>query len=120
MRMHKDTVVRRGVLPRAELHNNLINTELSDTTEPLLRNNHLANFAHIINPMYLAPMFVDDLKNIAHCFHFGFLSLERRVRINNEFWEKAWKDRSGKENNTIRDKNILENTTTIHHNLLLE
>jgi hypothetical protein len=116
-RMHKNTVVKRGVLPQAELSNGLFRTDLSDSTEPLLDNGQLAKFGTIVNQMDLNPMFCDNLANQIYVLHYGSLDLERRAKIGREFWKQKWSERSGHEENVFTSIKELENQPTIYHNL---
>lgn len=84
-RMHKDTVVKRGVIPEAERENGLFDTSKSDSTEPLLANGQLARFSPI-QPQVRA-----------YVIHWGHLDQQRRAKLNREFWRGHWKNRSGEE-----------------------
>jgi len=116
-RIHKNTVVKRGVLPQAELSNGLFRTDISDSTEPLLENGQLAKFGTIVNQMDLNPMFCDNLINYPYVLHYGSLDLERRAKIGREFWKQKWSERSGREENVASSIKELENQPTIYHNL---
>lgn len=106
-RLHKDTVVRRGVLPSAELENGLFDTSKSDSTEPLLANGQLANFA----PLARSQLYV---------LHWGHLNAERRAKLNREFWREHWKNRSGQEPNMALTAEEVNNVAVIEHGLPLE
>jgi len=107
-RMHKDTVVQRGVIPEAELGNGLFKTERSDSTEPLLANGQLARFVPAKNGI---PLYV---------LHYGFLDAERRAKINREFWREHWKARSGEEPKMVLEANELDNVSVVEHGLSLD
>jgi len=106
-RMHKDTVVKRGVIPEAELGNGLLSVEKSDTTEPLLANGQLARFVSLKHGV---PIYV---------FHFGFLDAERRAKINREFWFQHWKARSGEDPKMVLEASELDNVKVVEHGLEL-
>jgi hypothetical protein len=106
-RMHKDTVVRRGVIPQAELGNGLFSTESSDSTEPLLANGQLARFVPLKNNV---PVMV---------FHYGHLDAERRAKLNREFWKGHWQARDGKEPNMVLDASELSAEEAVEHGLEL-
>lgn len=116
-RMHKDTVVKRGVIPQAELGNGLFSTEKSDSTEPLLANGQLARFAPV--EVSLNPQDSYHLSWAPHVFHLGHLSPERRVKLNKEFWFQHWKNRSGEDPKMVMDEAELTKVPTIPHNLRL-
>lgn len=106
-RMHKDTVVRRGVIPEAELGNGLFSTERSDSTEPILANGQLARFVPLKNGV---PIMV---------FHYGHLDAERRAKLNREFWREHWKARSGEEPKMALEASEVENEVAVEHGLEL-
>ena len=116
-RIHKKTVVERGVVKEAELGNGLFRTDISDSTEALVWGRKLANFATLIDPLRLNPIFAQNLINYPYVVHFGDLDLERRAKIGREFWAKAWSERSGKPENVITDAKELDNVQVISHNL---
>lgn len=86
-RLHKDTVVRRGVIPQAELGNGLFRTDMSDCTEPLDKNGQLARFGQLYG---YGPVYV---------FHYGHIDQARRAKLNREFWREHWMNRDNKEPN---------------------
>lgn len=118
-RIHKRSIVKRGVLPSAELADGFFDTSKSDSTEPLKENGQLGNFASMVDPEYLNPLRASSLENIPHVFHLGYLDLERRLKISVEFWKKAWEERSNKPENIIVNKAELESYPMVYHNLSL-
>lgn len=106
-RLHKDTVVRRGVIPEAELGNGLFSTDKSDSTEPILANGHLARFVPLKSKI---PIMV---------FHYGHLDAERRAKLNREFWREHWKNRSGEEPKMALEASEVENEVAVEHGLEL-
>ena len=98
-RMHKNTVVKRGVIPEAEMgYGGLFRTDMSDSTEPIDRYGHLARFGSVVaNPMHLWPQVTDYLNQYPYVLHFGHLDAERRAKLNREFWREHWLNRSGQE-----------------------
>lgn len=104
-RIHKNTVVKRGVLPQAELENGLFRTDMSDSTEPLLENGQLAQFGQVYS---YGPCYV---------LHYGHLDQQRRAKLNREFWREHWKNRDGKEPNMTLDPVNLEKVQLIEHGL---
>lgn len=118
-RVHKASVVSRGVLPEAD-HGARFDTSKSDSTEPLARNGRLANFASITSATSLYPILARSLVNTPYVIHEGYLDLEARARINAEFWKKAWEERSGRPENVKTDVNALREIPTIEHGLPLE
>lgn len=119
-RLHRDTVVSRGVIPQAELYNGLFDTKLSDSTEPLLANGQLANFASFMNRTDLMPMFVSMLHRFPYVIHEGYLDLEARAKLNAEFWKPKWEQRSGHEENVETELRKLKRVATVPHGLPLE
>jgi len=116
-RIHKDTVVKRGVIPQAELGNGLFSTEKSDSTEPILANGQLARFAPV--EVSLNPQDSYHLSWVPHVFHLGHLDSTRRVKLNKEFWFQHWKNRSGENPKMVMDEGELSDVATIPHNLRL-
>lgn len=106
-RLHKDTVVKRGVIPQAELGNGLFRTDMSDSTEPVLVDGQLARFEPIRAGIH---MFV---------FHYGHLDAERRAKLNREFWREHWKARSGEEPKMALEASELANEEVVEHGLEL-
>lgn len=106
-RLHKDTVVKRGVIPDAERANGLFDTSRSDSTEPLLANGQLARFVPIGSHL---PIYV---------FHYGHLDAERRARLNREFWLQHWRNRSGEEPSMALEADQLASEEVMPHGLKL-
>ncbi len=119
-RLHKHTVVKRGVPSYAERAGGLINTAASDTTEPLNRMGQLAIFATVVNnPVNLRPQMVQGLLGTPFVVHEGWLNLERRVKIGREWWKPRWEERSGRKEDVPVDQRTLESYPTIKHHLNL-
>lgn len=117
MRMHKDTVIRRGVVRSAERGNGLIDTSQSDTTEPLTKQGLLARFAALYPNRLLHPSTCSMLDT--YVIHEGFLSLERRAELGRTFWKRHWEARSGHEEKVaIRVEDLIEEPV-VRHNLKL-
>ncbi len=120
-RLHKNTVKSRGVIPQAEVAGGFINTKMSDTTEPLDTFGRLANFQSVVYPYQLLPAISMELVKGPYCLHLGSLSLERRAKINKEFWQAKWQDRSKSTINDIAtDVRELQSAKTQKHGLPLE
>lgn len=118
-RVHKNTIIKRGVIPDAERRDGLFDTSRSDSTEPLNINGELGNFCPIAPPTALIPIFAQELNKYIFTVHHGFLDLDYRVKINN-FWKPHWEARSGHEENVELNKEVLDFKPTIEHNLILE
>lgn len=119
-RLHKHTVVKRGVPSYAERANGLIATNASDTTEPLLANGQLASFGSVVhNPVNLRPQMAQGLKGTPFVTHLGWLDLDRRAKIGREWWAPRWKERSGRDEDVPVDRRALEGYPLIKHNLNL-
>lgn len=120
-RLHKDTVVKRGVIPEAEMgFGNLFRTEMSDSTEPITELGKLANFAPIVrDPMHLWPQVTTYLNGYPYVFHHGHLDADRRARLNKEFWREHWLKRSGQEPTMAYDADKIRAVPTIKHQVAL-
>lgn len=120
-RMHKDTIVRRGVIPQAELGNGRFLTSLSDSTEPLREDGNMGKFVSIVDVNFdLHPLFCSGLIRYPYVLHYGTIDFERRAKIGREFWAEKWSDRSGQTENVVTDKMSLEKEITIEHGLPIE
>lgn len=117
MRLHKDTVARRGVHQLAERGAGLIDTSLSDTTDPLRANGSMALFAPTVNPIQLHPLLCNQLS--VYVVHYGWLDLARRAKLGREFWKQHWEARSGRTENVAVDKAALEGYPVVRHGLVL-
>jgi hypothetical protein len=120
-RMHDDSVVKRGVIPEAEMgYNNLFRTDMSDSTEPLRGDGKLARFISVVrDPMHLWPLSTSYLNDGPYVLHYGHLDANRRAKINREFWYEHWKARSGWEPNMVKDADEIRNTPVVKHNVAL-
>lgn len=119
-RMHKSTIVKRGVIPSAEYFDGHFNTALSDSTEPLNVYGDLGRFAHIVgNPRSLNPYYAKSLTSVPYMFHEGYLDISRRVKLNNEFWREHWENRSGHTEKLVGHENELKNIMSVEHGLPL-
>ena len=120
-RMHKSTVVKRGVIPEAEIDGTYFDTSISDSTEPLLSNGKLASFARIVPQEHLNPLNSENLKNYPYSLHYGWVDFKRKAKIGKNFWKKQWENRSGKiEDIPVSEEEILsKNIETIRHQIPL-
>lgn len=119
-RMHRETIVRRGVIPEAEYGDGFYNTALSDSTEPLTQFGDLGRFHHIIvSPQALNPYHAKSLIYSPYVLHYGYLDVSRRIKLNNEFWREHWENRSGHAETLVSHESELTNLMTIEHNLPL-
>ncbi len=116
-RIHKDTVKSRGVVPFAITNGDKFDVSKSDGTEPLTISGHLAKFVNIVDAFSLNPLFCHGLNGKPYVIHEGYLDFDARVNLNKIFWQSKWADYSGKEENVVIDKNLLELNQTIVHNL---
>jgi hypothetical protein len=117
MRIHKATVVKRGVHHLAERGAGLIDTSMSDTTDPLLADGSMARFAPVVNPSQLHPLMCNQLP--VFVLHYGYLDLARRAKLGREFWKTHWEARSGHVENVAVDKASLEGYPVVPHGLKL-
>jgi hypothetical protein len=119
-RVHKATVVERGVIAQAERGSGYYDTSMSDSTEPLLAGGSLAHFSSVVPKMYLMPLFSRMLAESPYVVHHGYLSLEDRAKINREFWKEKWEERSGHPENVETEVNALRRAPTVDHGLPIE
>ncbi len=119
-RLHKESIVKRGVLPQAENGDGTFITAYSDSTEPLNQYNNLGRFASLVNQQSLMPFFSRSLVNTPYVLHRGTLNFERRAKIGREFWREHWERRSGKKENVVTSDAVLAAEATIEHGLPLE
>lgn len=120
-RLHKDTVVRRGVVPEAEMgYNNLFDATRSDSTEPLTELGQLATFFHVIRDVHhLWPQGSVVLNQYPYVVHYGHLDADRRARLNREFWREHWRNRSGQEPNMVLDAEKLKSVKVVRHQVAI-
>jgi len=114
-RMHKEGF-KRGVWKNA-WRADKINTSLSDSCELLDQFDELIQGTHIVNQMDLHPLFCANLANFPYVLHLGYLSFEHRLNINNKLWKSHWELRSGRPENVITSKEVLDSEIVISHNL---
>ncbi len=121
-RLHKNTVVKRGVIPEAEMgYNNLFRTDMSDSSEPLTGDGRLANFFPLVRDgMHLWPLSTTYLSAYPHVFHTGHLDAERRAKLNREFWREHWIKRSNWEPNMEYNAEKIRSFKLVKHQLPLE
>ncbi len=120
-RLHKNTVTSRGVVSWAERPNGFIDHTQSDTTEPLNFMGELCNFQSCVGNGDLMPMVSFNLVKTPYCIHTGSLSLERRAKINKDFWKTKWQDRTLTPiNDIVTDARELASIKTVAHHLPLE
>lgn len=118
-RMHKSGYYR-GIQKDAWVSNTRIRTDLSDTTELIDSNGNVVSAIRIAPKESHIPFLASSLQDYLYTIHEGYLSFEHRVNINKEVWAKAWKDRSGRDENTPTNIRELEGAETTFHNLKLE
>lgn len=118
-RMHRDTIVRRGVPKFAEKAGGWIDTSQSDTTEPLTADGNLGHFTPIVNQSILQPNLTSLLADYPYVLHYGFVDLQRRAKLGKNFWKKHWEKRSGREENVVTEVYQFENEQLIRHSLPL-
>lgn len=116
-RMHKGGF-RRGVWNGAR-RGDKIDTSKSDTTEIIDMNGDLVRSYPIVPPQNLHPLFCFGLNKYIFTIHFGYLSFEHRININNKLWADHWALRSGGQENVATRKEQLDLEPTIKHNLSL-
>ena len=117
-RMHKASIVRRGVIPEAEYMDGHFNTSLSDSTEPITEYGQLGRFVHVVgNPRSLDPYHAKALIYSPYCLHYGYLDIQRRIKLNNEFWRGHWENRSGHTEKMESYETELTNLMSAKHGL---
>lgn len=116
-RMHKTSIVERGVLREADYGNGFFDTSKTDSTDPKRADGSLGNFASIVNQIDLMPMFASNLVNYPYVLHYGTVDTARRAKLGEQFWKREWEKRSNRPENVITDKNLLDAELVIAHNL---
>lgn len=120
MRLHKHSVVRRGVPSFAERPDGFFDTSRSDSTEPILSDGRVAQFASIVtNPQLLRPQTCAGLCEYPYVIHLGYLDLARRARLGKEFWREHWERRSGHPEDVATEVSQLIGVPVIEHHLPL-
>lgn len=118
-RMHKAGFYR-GIHKDAWVTNNKIRTDLSDTTELIDSGGNIASAIRIAPRESHISFLASSLQDYIYTIHEGYLSFEHRVNINKSVWAKAWRDRSGKDENTPISVDQLKPVETTFHNLKLD
>jgi hypothetical protein len=118
-RMHKASVVRRGVPAFAEKGGGLIDTSRSDTTEPCLVDGSLANFTCPYDRSLLHPSTCRLLADDCYVIHQGFIDLQKRAELGRTFWRKHWELRSGREERVATRIEELVDVPVVKHGLPL-
>lgn len=118
-RLHKTTVVRRGVPSFAEKGQGLFNTAESDSTEPLRVDGSLASFLCPYDRSLLHPSICRLLEKECYVVHYGFVNLERRAELGRTFWAKHWRNRSGHDENVATRVQDLMGVNLVKHHLPL-
>jgi len=109
---------RRGVPNWAYNEDGTINTEKSDTTEPIDKKGFLVDSNYLIPPSLLTPETVDRLP--FYTIHLGYLNFEYREKID-EFWNPHWALRNGnKKQDPKQTIEKLAGEEVIDHNLKFE
>ncbi len=116
-RMHKDTIVRRGVPRYAERANGLIDPSQSDTTEPLRADGNVGQFAAPFPQHLLSPSLCHMLG--VYVLHYGYLDFRRRVELGRTFWREHWERRSGHEERVPTRVEDLMDVPVVPHRLKL-
>ena len=119
-RMHKDTIKSRGVVPWAENGDGTWDATKSDNTEPLREDGSLGLFGQVVPSHLLNPVFSPGLSRFPYVLHYGYVSLEARIKLNKIFWKDTWASYSGHEENVATELAELEKEPTIEHGLPLE
>lgn len=119
-RVHKNTIVSRGVVPFAETENGHFDITKSDSTEPLNVDGQLGNFYTLLMGHQLYPIFAGELVEKPYVLHHGYVDLKKRAEKVNFFWKPHWEARSGKEESVVLDSKELTGFPTTPHNLPLE
>lgn len=118
-RMHKNSVVRRGVPHWAERGGGYFDTSKSDSTEALRANGELASFSPLVPAQFLHPTTASMLSMFPYVVHEGFLDLQRRANLGRDFWKKHWEARSGGHENVVTKVEDFCEIPVIKHNLKL-
>lgn len=116
LRMHKATIVRRGVPAAAERGGGLFDTSQSDSTEPQRADGRLGSWMYACSPTLLSPQLASLLD--VYVVHLGFLDLAARAELGRTFWKHHWEARSGKpEQVATTVAELTDGVPLISHNL---
>lgn len=120
LRMHKDTIVRRGVPRFAERGGGLFDTSQSDSTEPLTKGGDLGMWLPTVGRGSLQPNLCGRaLKGAPYVVHYGFVDLQRRAELGRTFWKEHWERRSGKPERVATSVAELTDVPLVKHGLIL-
>ncbi|MEK6881445.1 MAG: hypothetical protein AABY22_17615 [Nanoarchaeota archaeon] len=117
-RIHKEGL-KRGVWNEALLENGLFSTQKSDSSELTDKNGNLVPTLQIVPCEFLQPQNVFKLVNSIYTLHLGYLNLDYRQKINENWWRQKWYDRMLKEENIETNLTNLEKEEVIEHVLPL-
>lgn len=116
LRMHKATIVRRGVPAAAERGGGLFDTSQSDSTEPQRADGSLGSWMYACSPTLLSPQLASLLDVWVQ--HDGFRDLGARAELGRTFWAEHWSRRSGKpEQVATTVAELTDGVPLIPHNL---
>lgn len=96
--LHKNRPeITRGVIAQARQEDGSIDTSISDSTEPIIRDTgQLISSARLIHPAYPPFMVMGQLENMETpmVLHLGWLDTQQRLR-QSAFWKDVWTARRG-------------------------
>ncbi len=117
-RMHK-AGLHRGIMKDAWVGSHIL-TNRSDTTELIDDHGQIPHCMRIAPAEFHNSILAFGLQDYPYTIHEGYLSFEHRVNINKAVWAKAWRDRSGHDEDTPTEIRQLAHVPTTKHGLPLE
>lgn len=107
--------VSRGVCSLA-IKNGEIDFNKSDSTEPIKNNGELASLIDVCHSNGMERIYWCRSGN-PFVWHLGYLDLNKRVKINNNFWDEKWIKRNTGKETKLED---LEKAEVFEHNIELD
>jgi len=104
--IHLKSGVKRGPIKQALLANNFINNEISDGCEATDFEGNLISAPTLIPTEIIKRGNLDEYTNYLKAggiwvWHFGHSDIQRRIKLNKEFWRQQWIFESNKEKDIL-------------------
>lgn len=118
--LHKKSGLKRGVVNFAQYENGHHDIQKSDSCELVHQKDD--SLAHSVTLLNYSENILSQIKvnNLPYVVHYGYLDLQRRAKLNKEFWEAQWSLEAGEQ---VKIKTKLEELEDvdclIEHGLIL-
>jgi hypothetical protein len=113
----------RGVVSFAKNGDGTHDTNRSDSCELIDSSGNLVPaFLYFDLLSHGSPIEATDFlrdQNLPYVIHYGWIDLNRRVEINQNFWNKQWEAEAGHEVELISDLNQIQSFQKFNHNLII-